>query len=210
MSTTAKAIKTNAIAAMKAEKANAIAAMKAENAAMKAEHAKVKAKFDNIIQSTSIYKYEKAEKAKANAIAKKSRSRSFFTPVSNQDLRVAVREWIEDETGAKAKYGSITTWNTERITSMSSLFHNAYEFNDDIGSWNVSNVTNMSGMFKGASNFNQDIGKWDVRNVTSMHGMFEETEFNQDIDSWDVSNVTDMFSFTVDDWEEYCDYTRLE
>ena len=97
---------------------------------------------------------------------------SFFTPISYEELWDAVREWTEYRTDAKVKYGSISTWNTERITDMSSLFHNAYEFDDDIGAWDVSNVTDMNDMFSFAHEFNADIGNWDVSNVTNMCGMF--------------------------------------
>jgi surface protein len=40
----------------------------------------------------------------------------------------------------------------------------------NIGSWNTSNITSMSSMFSAASEFNQNIGGWNTSNVTNMHG----------------------------------------
>ena len=79
-------------------------------------------------------------------------------------------------------------------SNMSTMFYNAFAFNQPIGSWDVSNVTNMRGMFAYALAFNQPIGSWDVSNVTNMRGMFNTASaFNQPIGSWNVSNVTDMY-----------------
>ena len=83
---------------------------------------------------------------------------------------------------------------TSRVTDMSYLFYQAYNFNQDISAWDVSRVTNMRYMFERAYKFNQDIGAWDVSKVTHMYGMFERAyRFNQDIGRWDVSQVTNMY-----------------
>ena len=83
---------------------------------------------------------------------------------------------------------------TSRVTDMSGLFEEAYDFNQDISAWDVSNVTNMRFMFYNAKAFNQDIGAWDVGRVTYMHYMFDQaTSFNQDIGNWDVSQVTYIY-----------------
>ena len=40
---------------------------------------------------------------------------------------------------------------------MAELFHNAFDFNENIGAWDMSKVTNTDYMFFGAETFNQDI-----------------------------------------------------
>ena len=113
--------------------------------------------------------------------------------LSNETIRDAVKEWLDDEKTAKAKYGHISNWDTSEVTDMSNLFENYSSFNQPIGDWDVNNVTNMSSMFDSAKSFNQPIGDWDVSNVTDMSSMFEYAEsFNQPIGDWDVNNVTNM------------------
>ena len=84
----------------------------------------------------------------------------------------------------------ISYWDVSNVIRMDYMFSNATSFNQDLDSWDVSNVTNMSGMFYSATSFDQDIGSWDVSNVTNMYQMFTTaTSFDQNISSWDVSNV---------------------
>ncbi len=121
---------------------------------------------------------------------------------NNGTIRVAVREWIEDENNAKVKYGDINDWDTSQVTDMSELFSHAYEFNSPIGNWNVSNVKTMKQMFFEANSFNQPIENWDVSNVKDMSIMFDNaSSFNHPLDRWNVSNVenmSEMFSASKD------------
>ncbi|WP_420580456.1 BspA family leucine-rich repeat surface protein [Reichenbachiella sp.] len=80
------------------------------------------------------------------------------------------------------------------VTSMESMFEDAFNFNEDISHWDVSTIENMVFLFNGASNFNQPLNDWDVSNVISMGGMFRECGYNQPLDEWDVSSVTSMSS----------------
>jgi hypothetical protein len=43
------------------------------------------------------------------------------------------------------------SWNTQNVTTMASMFQNAYYFNQNISNWSTSNVVSMSLMFAGAS-----------------------------------------------------------
>ena len=114
---------------------------------------------------------------------------------NNESLRIAVKEWQEDETKAASKYGHISNWDVSNVTDMSEMFQSSKSFNQDINNWDVSNVTNMKSMFDNAEEFNQPIGCWDVSNVTDMSSMFTYAKsFNQPIGNWNVSNVTKMFS----------------
>ena len=115
----------------------------------------------------------------------------FYTKL----IRIAVRDWFDDQN----IYGPISNWDTSYVTSMSYLFNNRENFDEDISRWNVSNVTDMSYMFKDAKKFNGDISSWNTSNVRFMHRMFEGAEsFNGDISSWNVSNVTRMSSMFKD------------
>jgi surface protein len=97
-------------------------------------------------------------------------------------------------TGVGANWG----WNTSNVTSMSSMFNGASQFNQNIGSWNTRNVTNMSQMFRSASTFNQDIGSWNTSNVTTMANMFNgASAFNRNI-SRKTGSVTNPSSTTFD------------
>ena len=114
-------------------------------------------------------------------------------------------------TGASCKFNRyIGSWDTLRVTNMSSMFLFNTAFNQNIGNWKTSNVTNMGAMFR-STPFNQDISTkvvnlglpneyiaWDVSNVTIMSlafdgGIFQSTTaFNQDIGNWDTSSVITM------------------
>jgi surface protein len=100
----------------------------------------------------------------------------------------------------------IGSWNTSRVTDMSTMFFQNTVFNKYIGLWNTSNVTNMFAMFQGANSFNQDISTktinagqpneyiaWNVGNVTNLNSIFRLNGiFNQPIGNWDTSKVTNM------------------
>jgi surface protein len=114
---------------------------------------------------------------------------------NDETIRVAVKEWLDDEKLAEIKYSYISDWDTSNVTDMSSLFLDAHEFNSPIDKWDVSNVTTMNAMFDNAYNFNQPLNNWNVSKVEDMGEMFSSSKtlkFNQPIGDWDVSNVTNM------------------
>ena len=52
-----------------------------------------------------------------------------------------------------------------KISDMSYLFSDAYNFNPDISSWDVSNVINTRLMFNNAREFNSPLNHWDTSNL---------------------------------------------
>jgi len=81
----------------------------------------------------------------------------------------------------------IGSWDTQRVTNMSSMFLRNTAFNQDIGSWNTSNVTNMSTMFNNATAFNQDISDWNIANVTNFGSfMLGKTNLNYSATNLDL------------------------
>ena len=67
---------------------------------------------------------------------------------ANEVIYTAVIDW--NSSNRIGEYGPINSWDTSKVTNMSGLFKEAYDFNDDISNWDTSNVTNMNSMFKDA------------------------------------------------------------
>jgi surface protein len=103
---------------------------------------------------------------------------------------------------------NLNTWNTSKVSNMSSVFSSASVFNNGDASgasttplnWITDNVKTMSAMFADARVFNQPIDTsgnyWNTGKVTDMSLMLASSSsliFNQPIGKWDVSNVTTMF-----------------
>ena len=92
---------------------------------------------------------------------------------------------------------NMNSWDVSNVTTMSSMFSNATNFNQFIGNWNTSKVTDMNSMFSGAKTFNQNIGNWDVSSVWDMKYMFwNAINFNQNIGNWKVSKADMKYIFT--------------
>jgi surface protein len=177
--------------------------------------------------STNYVKKPKVQEQALHDNLSKSLS-NHWTPDSNVDLKTQVKRWLLCPSVVENRYGHISTWDTSRITDMSSLFGNRYErvvyvddyyikenlkevdFNEDISDWDFSNVTNMKNMFAGCVAFNQPLNKWNVSKVTNMEKMFSRCRsFNQPLDSWNTSAVTSMsgmfqeckkFNQTLNSW----------
>ena len=68
--------------------------------------------------------------------------RSVFYPMKDSnELRDAVKLWINNESKAITKYGHISLWDTSKVTDMSGMFSGATNFNKDyIINWDTSNV----------------------------------------------------------------------
>ena len=81
---------------------------------------------------------------------------------------------------------NISKWNTQNVTSMSSMFCNCKSLKSlpDISNWNIQNVTRMKNMFYFCSSLSRlpDISKWNTQNVDKgdleniFHGAKENKE----------------------------------
>ena len=76
---------------------------------------------------------------------------------------------------------SLTSFNTEKVTTMASMFYYAgYKATTwnlgNLNSWNTSKVTTMASMFSYAGynsqSFELDLSNWSTENVTTMSFMF--------------------------------------
>jgi len=137
---------------------------------------------------------------------------AHFSPASNVELKIAVKQLEEDcPTDVTSDTSTDTDTDTPSTTATEFSPQNKEELQlaikecldpatsggcnakyGPIGEWDVSHVTDMSAIFRGRKDFNADISKWDVSQVTTMGGMFYGAEsFAADISNWDVSKVTD-------------------
>ena len=92
-----------------------------------------------------------------------------------------------------AASASIGNWDIGGLTTLSSMFQNKWQFNQNINSWNTATVTSMDWLFLNATAFNQPLNNWNVEQVQSAYGMFwDAASFNQPLNSWN----TDSFRFT--------------
>merc|ERR1711871_905465 len=73
--------------------------------------------------------------------------------------------------GAAGSY-EMPDWDVSLVTSMTDLFYERTQFNQDLSRWNTGSVTDMSFMFEEASSFNQDLSSWNTGSVSSMAYMF--------------------------------------
>ncbi len=132
----------------------------------------------------------------------------------NEDIYESVRCWMVSRSIAVTRYGPISYWDTEGITSMRELFyarnyifnrddHLSDEeitlaaslrlFNDSLQHWNVSRVKDMTSMFEGALSFNQNLSSWNTSSAIQMKRMFYHAKsYNGSLHGWNVKSVQDM------------------
>ncbi|MDA9267533.1 BspA family leucine-rich repeat surface protein [Salibacteraceae bacterium] len=56
---------------------------------------------------------------------------------NNETLRAAVKEWLEDESEAKKKYGHISDWDTSEVMDMSNVFGKVISFNQSLETFGI-------------------------------------------------------------------------
>lgn len=94
-------------------------------------------------------------------------------PITNDNIKEAVSFNLSNISLSRIRYGSISDWDTNQVSDMSSLFENT-TFNEDISSWDTSSVSNMNDMFNGATQFNQSINNWSLTSLSSADNMFKD------------------------------------
>ena len=84
-----------------------------------------------------------------------------------------------DKAFNNAGSASIGTWNTSKVTNITSMFVGCNLFDQNVGAWNTSNVLTMDGLFYCSGTpgiFNNSgsstINNWDTSKVTNMSGLF--------------------------------------
>ena len=69
-----------------------------------------------------------------------------FTPETKDDLKKAVVFYYENTDAGIKKYGVMNSWNVSKITDMSRLFEELYDFNEYINDWDVSKLTHLESL----------------------------------------------------------------
>ncbi len=88
--------------------------------------------------------------------------------------------------------GNIGNWNVSTISSMNSMFRNAF-MNENINTWNVSSVKSIDHMFQACEDFNYPLDQWVTTNLESAIETFADAKsFDQSLGDWDISNVSDF------------------
>ena len=121
----------------------------------------------------------------------------YIPELNDNNIHIVVKYYLSKNNNIKQKvikrYGPINNWDVSRVTNMSKLFLEKWNFNENISKWNVSNVTNMNYMFVGAKSFNQPLNNWNVSKVIRINNMFYRAKsFNKPLNKWNISNVRDM------------------
>jgi len=141
-----------------------------------------------------------------------TKSKSYCGPCrfqcfqDTEELHEAVQRYetyTKVDVALQQTYGwPIGQWCVDKITSLSGLFFNQHQFNENINAWTTSQVTDMTGLFQNAYAYNQPLDQWDTSRVESMSRMFAMAiHFDQDLSKWDVAQVTDtsyMFLHAVE------------
>jgi len=130
---------------------------------------------------------------------------SVFTDAD--ELRVAVRRWVDDPASATVEYGGpIGNWDVSRLRDLSGLFQDTVTTVpgggpggggglSSVSSWDVSNCYNFSSMFRNAKGLGDDLdlSGWRMSRAVDLSHMFESAEdFNGNLSSWSLDSAIDL------------------
>ena len=91
----------------------------------------------------------------------------------------------------------LSSFNTQNVTNMSSMFHYCKSLTLDLSSFNTSKVTSMRSMFSDCKSLTSlDISNFNTSNVTDMSWMFFNCKglINLNLSNFNTSKVTNMSS----------------
>ena len=84
----------------------------------------------------------------------------------------------------------VETWDTSSVETLRETFYECSAFDGNVNDWNTANVTTMQSCFQGCTVFNRSLSSWDTSKVVTLESMFEDAPvFNGDISSWNVEKV---------------------
>ena len=117
---------------------------------------------------------------KAGLTGKEYEKPKIYFPKDKKELKKILEELIEE----RGNDGDFNDIDTSKITDMSGLFKDKYDFNGDISLWDTSNVTDMNRMFKGATLFNQDLSNWDTEQANTSKMFQGATKMREHLPEW--------------------------
>ncbi len=136
----------------------------------------------------------------------------WFWNFSNLDEISGMKEYLNTENitdmaamfyGCKFKSLDLSSFNTEKVTSMSCMFkHSSYLETIDLSSFDTKNITDMAGMFENCSSLSKiDLHNFNTASVTSMRCMFL---YCSRLKSLDLSSFNTEKVRNIDYMFQYC------
>ena len=95
---------------------------------------------------------------------------------------------------------NVSSWDTQFVTRMVSMFIAATSFNQPLNTWNTAAVENMAVMFYFATSFNQNIGSWHLDSATNLNNMLvnsglSPTNYTNLLNGWAAYALTNPSTF---------------